>query len=286
MTTLLVMAALKIKELISRPKAEFPTTETFIDEDPCSACEKGCAHPQLPATLASKIDYDEPLLGSMKPYSLHLCIIEGSSSQWPERIEEDPTTITSKVMELAQKVTKFRILVSAIDISTTGLHISDAQAQGKGVDILVFPYNVILRGLKLAEIGAVIQDLVNDKIPSGVVVEKLGQKDVVVFVCTHKKRDKRCGVAGPMLIEEFQKAIEEMKGLEYNIHVCGISHTGGHKFAGNLILYGEQTRGEWYGRVKTCHVRPILQKTIIEGKVFKELWRGVMSKNTTENKSW
>lgn len=51
----------------------------------------------------------------------------------------------------------------------------------------------------------------------------------------------------------------------------------GHKIAGNVICYtNEGTRGVWYGRVKTCHCRAIVEETIINGKVIKEIYRGSM----------
>lgn len=51
----------------------------------------------------------------------------------------------------------------------------------------------------------------------------------------------------------------------------------GHKIAGNVICYiNEGTRGIWYGRVKTCHCRPIIEETIINGKVIKDIYRGAM----------
>jgi (2Fe-2S) ferredoxin len=51
----------------------------------------------------------------------------------------------------------------------------------------------------------------------------------------------------------------------------------GHKLAGNVICYtNEGTRGVWYGRVKTCHCRPIVEETIINGKIIKGIYRGAM----------
>jgi (2Fe-2S) ferredoxin len=55
----------------------------------------------------------------------------------------------------------------------------------------------------------------------------------------------------------------------------GCSHVGGHKFAGNLIVYGP-LGGHWYGRVKPCHAAAIVDTHIVQGRVIKELWRGRM----------
>jgi (2Fe-2S) ferredoxin len=66
-----------------------------------------------------------------------------------------------------------------------------------------------------------------------------------------------------------------------------ISHIGGHKFAGNVILYfppglkGKDGNrhalagcGIWYGRVEPRHVDGILKETLGNGKVVEEMFRG------------
>lgn len=66
-----------------------------------------------------------------------------------------------------------------------------------------------------------------------------------------------------------------MACLSHQVAVLGCSHVGGHKFAGNVIVYGPQG-GHWYGRVKPCHAEQIVETHILGGKVLKELWRGRM----------
>lgn len=62
----------------------------------------------------------------------------------------------------------------------------------------------------------------------------------------------------------------------------------GHKFAGNVICYINKGKtGIWYGRVKSCHCREIIEETILKGKVIKELYRGSMNHsfgNVDQNK--
>jgi len=52
------------------------------------------------------------------------------------------------------------------------------------------------------------------------------------------------------------------------------SHTGGHNFAGNCIIYTPQGSGVWYGRVTTHEVESIVQNTIIGGEILAPLLRG------------
>ena len=70
-----------------------------------------------------------------------------------------------------------------------------------------------------------------------------------------------------------------------------ISHVGGHKWAGNVIIYippswrfnSPDTSGEeislagcgiWYGRMEPKHVEGIIKETILGGKIVRDLFRG------------
>lgn len=139
-------------------------------------------------------------------------------------------------------------------------------------------------------------------------------EDVLVLICGHGGRDGRCGVMGPVLRDEFEaqlphqgfrvlkgaveasprteefllKDTEKVDGKGKGTARVGlISHIGGHKFAGNVILYfppgmkGTDGKGHglagcgiWYGRVEPKHVEGILKETLGEGTVIEELFRG------------
>jgi (2Fe-2S) ferredoxin len=147
-------------------------------------------------------------------------------------------------------------------------------------------------------------------------------EDVVVLICGHGGRDMRCGVMGPALREEFrarfpEEGVEVLEGpvevrlgeeegrgaiedgatmsatwkgegeKKITARVGLISHIGGHKFAGNVIMYlppgmkgpdgGEHPlagHGIWYGRVEPKHVQGLVQETVVRGNVIAELFRG------------
>jgi hypothetical protein len=137
-------------------------------------------------------------------------------------------------------------------------------------------------------------------------------KDVLVLICGHGGRDMRCGITGPILKDEFEKCLP-MNNMEIlrgpvetaqagermalpisrpeeparTARVGLISHIGGHKFAGNVILYippylkavdgtahALAGCGIWYGRVEPKHVEGIIQETVLRGKVIEDLFRG------------
>jgi (2Fe-2S) ferredoxin len=141
--------------------------------------------------------------------------------------------------------------------------------------------------------------------------------DILVLVCGHGGRDGRCGVLGPIIEEEFNKALpregievlhgpvqisqpndgsaELLEGTsprQITARIGVISHIGGHKFAGNVIIYipegakigcGEAHPlggcGIWYGRVEPRHVEGIVTRTILRGEVFEDLFRGGVTKD-------
>lgn len=140
-------------------------------------------------------------------------------------------------------------------------------------------------------------------------------KDVLVLICGHGGRDARCGLLGPVLKGEFKRMLkfkgvnvaegpvqmeessidqEELghetgdgNGEEVQARVGLISHIGGHKFAGNIIIYIPPTAkiadgkshplagsGIWYGRVTPEMVEGIIDETIFKGKIIEDLFRG------------
>ena len=136
--------------------------------------------------------------------------------------------------------------------------------------------------------------------------------DILVLICGHGGRDMRCGITGPILRNEFEsclpsKDIYVLKGpVEIpqdspsmtlpsseavkptrTARIALISHIGGHKFAGNVIIYippGMKATsreshalagyGIWYGRVEPKHVEGIIEETVLNGYVIEDLFRG------------
>lgn len=143
-------------------------------------------------------------------------------------------------------------------------------------------------------------------------LEQASVMDVVILICGHGNRDQRCGILGPLLQSEFEEKLpnfgvtiaesnagkqslqkghstRDSKEDKLSARVGLISHIGGHKWAGNLIIYFPKYhqghphakhplkgKGIWYGRVEPWHVEGIIEQTIKEGKIIRELFRGGM----------
>jgi hypothetical protein len=126
--------------------------------------------------------------------------------------------------------------------------------------------------------------------------------EILILICGHGGRDERCGKLGPLLRDEFEEKLarqnlEVLSGTPTTdskgnaksearrspaVRVGMISHIGGHKWAGNVIIYIPSSavghplsgKGIWYGRVGPENVEGIVAKTVLDGKVIKDLFRG------------
>ncbi|CAI6096368.1 unnamed protein product [Clonostachys chloroleuca] len=139
--------------------------------------------------------------------------------------------------------------------------------------------------------------------------------EVLVLICGHGGRDARCGVMGPLLRGEFEEKLGRTDGFEVRrgpvvvrdaaeeasqiegsvgeeekvtgVRVGLVSHIGGHKFAGNVIIYlppkllqngGKPHplagKGIWYGRVEPKHVEGLVNETVVKGNVVEDMFRG------------
>lgn len=100
-----------------------------------------------------------------------------------------------------------------------------------------------------------------------------------ILICGHGGRDQRCGILGPILQSSFRSELQR-RGIEAD--VAQISHIGGHKFAGNVIMYIPPSMtdnalsgtGIWYGRVAPENVEGLVDQTLIQGRVVLDLLRG------------
>ena len=89
-------------------------------------------------------------------------------------------------------------------------------------------------------------------------------------------------------VEALDKPYEAQRVHDGDFDVSLISHVGGHKWAGNVIIYFPPDHripnggvselagtGVWYGRVQPKHVEGIVEETIRRGRLIGELLRGV-----------
>ncbi|KAI7903261.1 Sucrase/ferredoxin-like-domain-containing protein [Cokeromyces recurvatus] len=258
----------------------------------CTGCSNPCSeHKSYPSYL--NIEMDMPILGSVKPYGRHVLIATGVTD-WPKKIQYERDTFA---YSLYQAECNNKSVYPWKNLVTNASFVSTYSTVPNSCDVLIFPDNILISNVTSEKANDFYNLFLATPLPKQAVDIELLKKDSrigemniykcpyksLLLLCSHKRRDKRCGVTAPILAQEFDHVLREKDLSEQDAAVIMVSHIGGHKIAGNVICYiNEGARGIWYGRVKTCHCRLIVEETIIKGKVIKEIYRGAMD-NSFEN---
>lgn len=210
----------------------------------------------------------EPLPGTVKFYERHLFVCTGQTG-WPARIEEGGGFVQALATALAPHLPRMshRLKLTACD----------EPSAGPGHDLLIFPDMVRYRGVREGDLPALIEEhFVGNRISGRVPHEPLpGQH---VFVCVHGERDERCGVCGPPLAERFAAELAA-RGLAKAVAVRRSSHIGGHRYAGNVLIY---PGGDWYGYVTPADVPRLIEEHLLHRQLVADLWRGRMGLSPEE----
>ncbi|KAK9693322.1 hypothetical protein K7432_013985 [Basidiobolus ranarum] len=260
----------KIKRTLTGDGSSEPNTFSlpedydYVNESECMGCEDPCDdHKQYPSYL--KIDREESMEGTVKPYFKQLLISTGKHD-WAERIEEVQGSLPAALSEKIANRKGPRIIVT-----NTSRKIPEGIKEGDH-EVIILPDNKLVRNVNISNLDCFLDTYVysNDQHLEEFEVEQLPKELGFILICSHKRRDKRCGVTAPILEEEFLRVLKE-KEMQNKVEVLMVSHIGGHKFAGNVIVYPV---GVWYGRVKSCHAKAIVEKTLLDEHIIQELYRG------------
>ncbi len=203
----------------------------------------------------------DPLPGTVNLYQRHLLVCTGSL-EWPGHIEKDGSFIQALAEAIAHRAADMPLPVKLT---------ACAEPSAAGYDLLVFPDNIRYRGLHEADLPTLVEThLVGNRLAVTLPYQPLtGQ---YVFVCVHARRDVRCGECGPTVITAFNTVLAE-RGLTSQVTVRATSHLGGHKYAGNVIIY---PGGDWYGYVTPADVPRLVEQHLEQGQLVADLWRGRM----------
>lgn len=245
------------------------SAEGITWSDACSTCDNPCAH----HTALGFEPRGGPLVGTVKPFGMHV-VISSEKSDWPARIETESGSAAWHLqhnLNALEKALGKSVLVTYSELAPDQfgtlelLIFPDAlRISAPGIDALPSAVAYLI-GLRKASAG---QTQAPVPVPDGITVVPLTK--AYVFVCTHRRRNERCGMAGPPIIDAFRESLER-RGIDDKVVVAGSSHFGGHKYAGVVIVYPS---GDWYGRLRPCDVDVLVNEHIVHGRVLREHWRG------------
>ncbi|KAH7089614.1 Sucrase/ferredoxin-like-domain-containing protein [Paraphoma chrysanthemicola] len=258
-----------------------------------------CACASTPPDL--DIDRKSPLLHTMPAYAEQVVLCTGRAD-WHSNIEQDDGATGAFVKGLKSEIgrggkgfdpfhnvviTASSLPVSRTPNTTTALlfpafkripaiaHTTESFADFATAYLKARSLNPMHDNLSSEQKSHLLRnDAVAAKLPSA--------EDITtptVLICGHGNRDSRCGILGPILQSSFESEFAR-RGIDAD--VAQISHIGGHKYAGNVIIYlppglrenALAGAGIWYGRVGPENVEGVVEETIVKGRVVVELLRG------------
>ncbi|KAI7758326.1 hypothetical protein M8C21_013687 [Ambrosia artemisiifolia] len=215
-----------------------------------------------------------PLVGTVKYYERHVFLCYKKPQVWPPRIEAAEFDRLPRLLSAALSSRKSE-LKKQTRLTICEGHDGTETSNG---DVLIFPDMIRYRRLTHFDVDTFVEEvLVKDGewLPGS--PEPLSGS--YIFVCAHGARDKRCGVCGPALVSRFKDEID-LRGYQSKVFVRPCSHIGGHKYAGNVIIFGsnnhQKVTGHWYGYVMPDDVPVLFDQHIEKGEIVDRLWRGQM----------
>lgn len=288
----------KSKEAVSsKAKDEISQVVEVCDENEC--CGE-CSHNDDSADGESTLDLDrdeatfsklkieqeEPLYGSSKSSKIHF-VVPTSQTDWKhDACVEKDGSVQYKIDKWLEK-NKGRYenqgsgQVMRCSVSSLPIDIMDVDVmRGKKNNVLVLPHFLWINNLRSDEVDATLDDLVplllEDKREQLLAKDNIteSRQQAFVFLCSHRTRDKRCGITAPILQRRFDKELQK-HGLYRDVSdfrpdgvtVAFVNHVGGHKFAANALLYLKKSHSLiWLGRVTPKHVKPIVDLMIMQEK--------------------
>ncbi|KAF3257709.1 hypothetical protein TWF192_000999 [Orbilia oligospora] len=218
----------------------------------------------VPDLKGDEIDMKSPLAGVITRHYRHVLVHTGTID-WPSRIEDGPS-ISSKRSRMSKDITddeesssitaKLKALVSRgsiyvdpfypILVTNTSLPTDPTAQEGHGT-ITIFPDAVEVTSIpnSMESLKSLVTSFL--LLPSNPLSSPQKDREYfttkriskpVILTCSHGSRDKRCGIIGPAIVKAFKEALaNEIEKGGINYIIGDISHIGGHKFAGNVIIH-------------------------------------------------
>lgn len=286
-----------------------PTTEERITEagfeiaDCPAECDTCTA--KFPSSLSLQDDEKSDLYGSTAPYGLHI-VVPTNNSDWAHDATGVKNTLANSVSNWSEKA-KFpglgdscKIKVTVSSISSLKLETDSAYMNQTSGDLLLLPFFTWVKNLSIENAGAVLDKVVPElieirdkgvKIFPTIKCQEYPEVEVspdlskaYMFLCSHKTRDKRCGVTAPIMKKEAEFHLRDLGLLRDfsddrpgGVNVAYVNHIGGHKYAANVIIYLRSSgKNIWLARCNPKNVVPIIDECIVNGgKVWPEKVRQV-----------
>lgn len=235
-----------------------------IDPADCECCSI-----QYPDTL--NIDMD-PLYDTAKKIGAQVLVFTGETN-WKKDISDEKTVWGAVCAKLTSGSAGLDDLVED-QLRINGCELFDDDLPEDKVALLVFPQFVkVVTDVEscVHDVKKVLSVKPGEQLPS--CASPLPDRGFVLL-CSHGKRDKRCGITAPLMKKALNIELREA-GLyrDYDddtpdgVRVVFINHVGGHKFAANALIYQNDGMALMLARLRPEYAKTLVEKTILKGIV-------------------
>ncbi|KAK9448063.1 Sucraseferredoxin-like protein [Limtongia smithiae] len=260
-----------------------------VPEDGC-AFECDTCTTRFPSTV--KIERDDPLWGSVKPWRMHLLVATGKSD-WTHGMEDEHGMSNTLAHWSPAAKDIGRVLVSNSSLDPPAGYFESTDVEKRATNLLILPSMIEATNVSVG-VATEVADAISllhaqsstgeaPEIPSEILGATIRDRKhaAVILICSHRTRDKRCGVTAPLLKKELEFNLREHElyrdagdDRPGGVPIFYVSHVGGHKYAGNVLIYRSNGDGIWMGRVEPKHCKAIVEETVLKGRVYPDYLRG------------
>ncbi|KAJ0426286.1 Sucrase/ferredoxin-like-domain-containing protein [Aspergillus carlsbadensis] len=264
---------------LQRENYIFPTVDP--EEDGID-CKKDCANCTIEYPAKVKIETSLPFYGHIKQFHTHVLVATGKSD-WKEKVENEPGSLMEAIHDSSGSK-HGRMMVSASNLRSPQ---TEDVSTGNGTTVLLLPSFTFVDSVNASDVTDLITNFIDAPLSnpsaSQTLTSPAGSRlkhrpceyDYVVLLCSHKRRDARCGITAPLIKRELERHLRP-KGLYRDadderpggVGIFFVSHVGGHKFSANVLVYRKKEQQMiWLARVRPEHCEGIVNYTLLQGKV-------------------
>ncbi|KAL4985031.1 Sucrase/ferredoxin-like-domain-containing protein [Aspergillus falconensis] len=256
----------------------FPTVDPKKDGPDC---KKDCADCTVNFPDKIKVETSLPLYGHIKQFHTHVLVATGRSD-WKQHVEDERGSLMEAFDGASSQ--HGRMMISASNLKPPG-NDGDETKKGNETTILLLPSFTFIDEVNPGDVQDVISHFIDAPLsqsskiftppPDLRLKPRPCEFDYVVLLCSHKRRDARCGITAPLIKRELERhlrphglyrdADDERPG---GVGIFFVSHVGGHKFSANVLIYRKKEQQMiWLARVRPEHCEGIVNYTLLQGKV-------------------
>lgn len=269
------------------------STDKGVDkeiEDKCfsiSDCASECDGCNFKFPSSVKIDNDNKLWNSINPYDLHILVTTGKTDWSHDAFLESNTFAYAFNKWISDRevggLKNIKTNVCSLPLSN-----SDHGLEETG-DILLLPHFIWVKNVSrnhLDTLTEVFENVFSAQSAADLktqydnsITVSIDPNRSWIFLCSHRTRDKRCGITAPIMKKEMEIYLRDL-GLYRDlgddrpggIQIGFVNHIGGHKYAANVIIYLKNSgKNIWLARCNPSNVKPIVDECILnDGKIWPE----------------